>query len=75
MPRGIDQSILDIVHYVGDADIYSVAEKLRLPPDYIEEVCTSLVEAGCLERTDRWEYRLAKSEKRKRKGPGFVVRF
>ena len=75
MPKGIDESILEILQFTREADIYTLSEKLRLPIDYIEEVCSSLVEEGCLEQTDRWGYALTKSERRKRKGPSFVIRF
>lgn len=75
MASGIDQRILDTLRIIGEADIYALGDKLGIPARRVEEVCDSLVEEGYLEQTDRSEYRLAKSERKKRKGPHFIVRF
>ena len=74
MASGIDRRIIETLRMIGEADIYELSHKLGMPTAYIEQVCDSLVEEGFLEQTDRYEYCLTKSERKKRKGVRFIVR-
>lgn len=74
MASGIDRRIIETVRMIGEADIDVLSHKLGMPPAYMEEICDSLVEEGYLEQTDRYEYCLPKSERKKHKGVRFIVR-